>query len=164
MATQFDSDGRVRSAGGVVMRRTDADPAADPDPGAVEVLLVHRPAPRSDWTIPKGKADPGETDAEAALREVEEEAGWRCALREPVGSVDYIDRLRRPKVAHYWVMEPLDDLGFAPNDEIDDRRWMSVEDAIALATHDNDRAMLRKGHLLFTARSPDSWRPDNSPP
>ncbi|NBQ44166.1 MAG: NUDIX domain-containing protein, partial [Mycobacteriaceae bacterium] len=34
-----------------------------------EVLLVHRPA-YDDWTIPKGKRDPGETDEECALREV----------------------------------------------------------------------------------------------
>jgi 8-oxo-dGTP pyrophosphatase MutT (NUDIX family) len=157
MGAQFDASGRVRSAGGVVLRHAETG-------SSVEVLLVHRPAPRSDWTIPKGKADPGETDADAALREVLEESGWRCELREHIGSVDYVDRLGRPKVVHYWVMDAAHDAGFEANEEIDDRRWVSVDDASALATHDNDRAILHKGYLLFTARSPDPWRPDNSPP
>ena len=31
-----------------------------------------------DWTLPKGKADAGESDEDCALREVEEETGLRC--------------------------------------------------------------------------------------
>ena len=55
----------VRAAGGVVWRRGGA--------GEVEVVLVHRPR-YDDWSLPKGKVDPGETDEQAALREVQEEA------------------------------------------------------------------------------------------
>ena len=40
----------------------------------LDVLLVHRPA-YDDWTFPKGKALPGETDEDCAIREVEEETG-----------------------------------------------------------------------------------------
>ena len=40
--------------------------------------LVHRPR-YDDWTLPKGKLDAGETFEEAALREVGEETGLRCA-------------------------------------------------------------------------------------
>jgi 8-oxo-dGTP diphosphatase len=60
----------VRAAGGVVVR--DA-------PGGPEVLVVHRPE-YDDWTFPKGKAEPGETDEACALREVEEETGLVCEL------------------------------------------------------------------------------------
>ena len=56
----------IRAAGGVVVRRR-------------RVLLVHRPR-YDDWTLPKGKLDPGESWEEAALREVEEEASLRCRL------------------------------------------------------------------------------------
>ena len=38
------------------------------------VAVVHRPQ-YDDWTLPKGKLDPGEDDREAAVREVEEETG-----------------------------------------------------------------------------------------
>ena len=40
---------------------------------------MHRPK-YDDWTFPKGKAEPGESDEECALREVEEETGFRCRL------------------------------------------------------------------------------------
>ena len=55
----------MRAAGGVVVRRRG---------DTVEVLLVHRPR-YDDWTLPKGKVDPGETDEQAARREVLEETG-----------------------------------------------------------------------------------------
>ena len=50
----------VLAAGAVVFR-----------PGR-EVLLVHRPR-YDDWAFPKGKIDPGEHEAAAAVREVQEE-------------------------------------------------------------------------------------------
>jgi predicted NUDIX family NTP pyrophosphohydrolase len=52
---------------------------------AKRVLLAHPGGPffaRKDagaWTIPKGLVDPGEDLADAALREFEEELGWRPA-------------------------------------------------------------------------------------
>ena len=77
----------VRAAGGVVTR-----PATD---GGVEVLVVHRPR-YDDWSLPKGKAEPGERD-EDALREVEEETGYRCTLGRRAPPVHYEDRHGRPK-------------------------------------------------------------------
>ena len=61
----------VRAAGGLVYRTI-------PD-GAVEVLLVHRPR-YDDWSLPKGKAEPGESDEDCARREVFEETGFRVEL------------------------------------------------------------------------------------
>ena len=58
----------VFAAGGVVCRQSG---------DTVEVLLVHRPR-YDDWSLPKGKLDPGESFEDAALREVEEETGLRC--------------------------------------------------------------------------------------
>jgi 8-oxo-dGTP pyrophosphatase MutT (NUDIX family) len=78
----------VRAAGGVVWRR-----GAD---GAVEVLVVHRPK-YDDWSFPKGKLDPGETEEECALREVDEETGLRCELGEELPTTMYVDRKGRPK-------------------------------------------------------------------
>jgi len=39
------------------------------------------------WEIPAGKLDPGEEAADCALRELEEETGYRAAVLEPLGSV-----------------------------------------------------------------------------
>ena len=56
------------------------------------MLLVHRPK-YDDWTLPKGKREPGETDEECALREVEEETGLRCTLGHELPATE----LHRPQ-------------------------------------------------------------------
>ena len=55
------------------------------------MLVVHRPR-YDDWTFPKGKAEPGESDEECAVREVAEETGLRCELVRELGSTSYADR------------------------------------------------------------------------
>ncbi|MGH8964667.1 MAG: NUDIX hydrolase, partial [Actinomycetes bacterium] len=67
-----------------------------------EVLLVHRPK-YDDWSFPKGKLDPGETFAEAALREVEEEVGLRCRLGHELPPTRYTDNKGRAKLVRYWL-------------------------------------------------------------
>jgi 8-oxo-dGTP diphosphatase len=84
----------VRAAGGAVWRRA---------PAGVDVVLVHRPA-YDDWALPKGKLEPGETDEQAALREVREETGLACKLGADLPSTTYADGQGRPKVVRYWAM------------------------------------------------------------
>ena len=74
----------VRAGGGIVWRREEG--------GGVEIVLVHRPA-YDDWSFPKGKLDPGETEAQAAVREVQEETGLRCRLGREVGTSAYAPML-----------------------------------------------------------------------
>jgi 8-oxo-dGTP diphosphatase len=122
----------VRASGGLVSR-TRAD-------GTVEVVLVHRPA-YGDWTFPKGKLERDETEADAALREVEEETGLRCRLGREVGITRYHDSRGRSKTARYWQMTPIGG-ALAPADGVDDARWVSLEDAPALLTYPRDVELL----------------------
>jgi 8-oxo-dGTP diphosphatase len=123
----------VRAAGGVVWR-VDGD-------GRVEVLLVHRPG-YDDWTFPKGKVDPEDLDEEhTALREVAEECGLRCTLGRELPGTDYTDRRGRPKHVRYWEMRPLSG-SFAPNDEVDDARWLALDGARSLLTYPHDGVVL----------------------
>ena len=133
----------VRAAGGIVVRR-ERD-------GAAQVLLVHRPR-YDDWSLPKGKADPGERDEETALREVEEETGLRCILGAAAGRTRYRDSKGRNKVVHYWMMEPESaaaaaDGSFVPNDEVDEVLWCSVDEAEQRLTYAHDRKLLVKAPL-----------------
>jgi len=133
--TRYDGSGRIRAAGGVVLRST-----GDGGPDAAEVLLVHRPK-YDDWTLPKGKAEAGESDEDCALREVEEETGMRCVLGPHLADVAYTDRLDRPKVAHYWAMHPVGG-AFEPNAEVDEVRWLPLDDAARLLTYERDQQVL----------------------
>jgi len=134
---------RVRAGGGVVRRPRPA--------GGWDYAVVHRPD-YDDWSIPKGKADPGESDEDAAVREVEEETGVRCRRGPELSPTNYVDRRGRPKVVRYWLMEPVDAAAlpgsFRPNDEIDDLRWCSAEDAGKILTHAHDRLLILEAEDL----------------
>ena len=119
----------VRAAGGVVL---------DPEG---RVVLVHRPR-YDDWTLPKGKLDRGESFEDAALREVEEETGLRCRLVRELPSSEYLDPKGRSKLVRYWLMEVEHDPGFVPNDEVDELRWVPLEEAPALLTYPRDAEIL----------------------
>jgi 8-oxo-dGTP pyrophosphatase MutT (NUDIX family) len=122
----------IEAAGGVVWRRGSK--------GALKVLLVHRER-YDDWSFPKGKLDPGETHRHAALREVEEETGLRCKTGDELPEVRYEDRKGRRKRVRYWSMEPVDG-SFAPNDEVDEVRWLSVDDARGALSYPHDLTVL----------------------
>jgi 8-oxo-dGTP diphosphatase len=117
----------VRAAGGVLVRDG-------------QIALVHRPK-YDDWSLPKGKLDDGETWEDAALREVREETGMTCELREELSSVEYTDPKGRPKTVRYWRMAPVDG-EFAINSEVDELRWLAPDDAARCLTYDHDRELV----------------------
>ncbi|HVS84853.1 MAG TPA: NUDIX hydrolase [Gaiellaceae bacterium] len=117
----------VRAAGGLVVRDG-------------RVLLVHRPK-YDDWTLPKGKAEPGEDDLECALREVREETGLACEPLRELPSTEYRDAHDRPKRVRWWLMRAAGG-AFEPNEEIDEIRWLEPADAAALLSYGRDVQLL----------------------
>ena len=148
----------VRAAGGVVRRV---------GPKGLEVLLVHRPA-YDDWTFPKGKAAPGETDEETAVREVEEETGLHCLLGRELPSSRYRDKHGRDKLVRYWTMAIASAGDFEPGDEVDERRWVPQERAAAALSYERDREVLAalSGPLLVvrhaSAGDREDWSVDDA--
>jgi 8-oxo-dGTP diphosphatase len=126
----------VKASGGIVWRRR-------PDGGA-ELVVVHRPR-YDDWSLPKGKLDPGETWEQAALREVEEEVGLRARLGDELPPVFYRDHKGRDKAVRYWLMQPEagDAAPFTPNDEVDQMRWVDFEAAADVLTYPHDAELVR---------------------
>lgn len=140
----MDVSETVRAAGGIVWRRIVN--------GGIDILLVHR-AGRQDWTLPKGKVEPGETEEACAVREVQEETSLLCALGAEVGTVSYRDQRGRAKTVRYWSMEAVDGVA-APQHEVDAVRWIPLVAATHELTYPRDRALLASftGQLLPSAK------------
>jgi 8-oxo-dGTP pyrophosphatase MutT (NUDIX family) len=136
-------NGAVRAAGGVPVREGKK---------GLELLVVHRPR-YDDWTFPKGKREPGETDEECAVREVEEETGLACELGPELPATRYVDGHGRPKVVRYWRMRPLSD-ALRLEHEADDARWVVPREAERLLTYERDRAVLAE----VSDFKSDTWR------
>ena len=123
-------DAEVKAAGGVV-RREDGT-----------IAVVHRPR-YDDWSLPKGKLDPGESWEDCALREVWEETGVRAQIREELQPVEYVDRKGRDKLVRWYRMDVDGADEFAPNDEVDELRWLTPDAALALVSYGHDRELLQ---------------------
>ena len=141
-----DGEGRaakpeVRAAGGVVHRAILLADELGATRGGVEVVLVHRPR-YDDWSFPKGKLHKGESFEEAALREVAEETGLVCALGDELPSTEYLDSKGRLKLVRYWAMRIVEVQPWAPGDEVDQRRWVTLDEAAAMLSYGHDRDLL----------------------
>ena len=84
----------VLAAGAVLWRPSD-------DASAPEVAVIHRPR-YDDWSLPKGKVDPGETEPVTAVREVHEETGYSAHLGRRLAAVSYPVEQGIKKV-RYWA-------------------------------------------------------------
>lgn len=108
------------------------------DDGRTEILCVHRPK-YGDWSLPKGKQDPGETDTQTALREVAEETGVNSRIVGHLAEIEYSLASGQPKLVHFFAMKPVSSVPFVPNSEVDEIRWVTVEKAAKLLTYPDDR-------------------------
>jgi 8-oxo-dGTP diphosphatase len=134
--------GDVVAAGAVLWRAGAA---------GIEVALVHRPR-YDDWSLPKGKLDPGESAPAAAVREVGEETGHLAVLGARLGQTRY--RVREGvKVVHYWAARAGDG-EFQADHEVDELRWVTPPAAAPLLSYDHDRAVLRRFTELGSPPTP----------
>jgi len=101
--------------------------------------VVHRPR-YDDWSLPKGKLDPGEHRLQAAVREVGEETGLAVVAGRRGVRTEYAVSEGRKQV-DYWLMQAVGGV-FEPNSEVDELRWLPVDDARDVVSHDHDRAVL----------------------
>jgi 8-oxo-dGTP diphosphatase len=123
-------------AGGAVVTR--------PHPlRGVEVLIIHRKR-YDDWTLPKGKVDPGETLPECAVREVLEETGVTIRLGVPLDTIRYEAGKAGPKKVDYWGGIVLSAVARAPDAEVDMVSWLPVRAALARLTYAHDHFLVQQ--------------------
>ncbi len=132
----------ILAAGAVLWRRA-------PDAGVV-VAVVHRPR-YDDWSFPKGKLEPGEPQALAAVREVAEETGFDVMLGRHLAVTSYRSD-DRPKLVDYWAARVLGG-EFTVNVEVDELRWVSPAQATTLLSYNYDVEVLERFMALSTDTS-----------
>lgn len=126
------------------------------------VLLIARrnAAGHIQWTLPKGGIEDGESNEQAALREVREETGHGALIVTLIDTIDYWfvwrpDRVRYHKFVHYYFMwwdgqEPGD-----RDDEAEHVEWVPSEIALLRLAHRNERRLVD----LAQALHPDVQQP-----
>jgi 8-oxo-dGTP pyrophosphatase MutT (NUDIX family) len=145
--TSTDPEGTIElSAGGAVVHNREV----------IVVVPVKRDAQRRRvLALPKGHLDKGETDEAAASREVAEETGVVAELIDKLGDVEYAyerrGRRRNKRVAFYlfeYRSGSLED----HDHEIEDARWMPLEEAVRELTYPGEREIVRRA---LSRLSPD---------
>lgn len=122
----------VHAAGAVLWRE---------ESGRTQVALVHRPR-YDDWSLPKGKVDPGEAHPMTAVREIGEETGFRCRLGRRLAVVSYpVDGAVKRVV--YWAAGAGEG-EFIPNEEADQLLWLPPKEAMKRVHYHLDRKVLRR--------------------
>ena len=118
---------------------SDVDDMDDGDSTEHRLAVVHRPR-YDDWSLPKGKVEPGELLPETAVREVREETGFSVDRGAFAGRYQY-DVAAGPKSVFVWHMRAVDDVS-APDDEVDALAWLPVDVAFDRLTYDLERELL----------------------
>jgi 8-oxo-dGTP pyrophosphatase MutT (NUDIX family) len=131
---------REFSAGGVLVRRLKGE----------WVLAAIRPAGKKPglWALPKGNIAPGEDPRETALREVHEETGAHGRLVEKLGDVRYTYTWageRIFKIVSFFLLRygsgRLGDLPPETAHEVDEVRWLPLDEAPKLLAYSGERQM-----------------------
>jgi len=141
---------RIPAAGTVPWRLRD---------GTLEVALVHRPR-YDDWSWAKGKLDPDEDWAVAAVRETDEETGLLVRLGPPLPESRYLllgrDGVPADKVVRYWSAQVTGGVGHLLN-EIDEVAWLDVPSAHSRLDYARDREQLLALVRLQQTDRLDTW-------
>ena len=130
---------RVAEAGAIAVKT---------DGPATQFLVVTAKKNPAHWIFPKGHIDPGETPEQAALRELEEEAGVQGVVVGPVGSSTFRSGDEEIEVQYYLVRAVAE----SPSEEARQRRWLIQEEARAWLTFDDLRDLLDETARLLERR------------
>jgi 8-oxo-dGTP pyrophosphatase MutT (NUDIX family) len=116
-----------------------------------------RGRPAGVWALPKGNIDPGERPDETAIREVFEETGVRAHLVEKLGDVKYTytrrGGVRVFKIVSFYLLRAglgrIGDIEERMRIEVDEARWLPLDDAPRLLAYGGEREMAQKARARF---------------
>lgn len=128
----------IKAAGTVVWRRNQED--------EIEILLVHRPK-YGDWSLPKGKAEIGETSSTTAYRETLEETGSKVKISRNLGKIDY-ETSDGLKSVNYWSAKYLETIGYPDPNEVDEIKWLELKEVAKNLSNESDHEIIQRFHKI----------------
>lgn len=135
----------IAAAGGVVYRWK--------APGQLEVLLIRKQ--HGFWSLPKGRIKPGESERDAAAREVAEETGISGEVEALIHQVHYTVRKKgraRPKQVAYYLVRAIQGTPHPDAGEgIRYVRWFPIRAALRRIRRGRLRAVVRAARVLLEA-------------
>jgi len=128
------------SAGGVVYRRED---------DAVDLALAARRTRRGQlaWGLAKGAIEQGESDEQAAVREVREETGLEAEVEADLGDIRYFyvwEGVRVRKRVHFFLMRATGGDVADHDSEMEEVRWFPLRTAIKRAAYKGEREVIER--------------------
>jgi 8-oxo-dGTP pyrophosphatase MutT (NUDIX family) len=138
---------REFSAGGVVVRRLR---------GRWHLAAIRPGGKTNVWALPKGLIGAGENPADTAVREVAEEAGVQARLLGKLGDVRYVYTWRGERVfkvvSFFLFRYSRGRLGDVPAEhahEVEEARWLPLDDAPRLLAYRGEREMAEKAQKVL---------------
>ena len=136
----------IAQAGGIVFRGHDRD---------VSILLVTSKKVAGNWIFPKGHVERGETEAAAALRETQEEAGVDGELLGPVGDpLEFDWGVKRYRV-QYFLIRATSEFKATDGRTIE---WLPFDQAVARLSDEGTRRLLEQARpgMIRAVERPDA--------
>jgi 8-oxo-dGTP pyrophosphatase MutT (NUDIX family) len=129
------------SAGGVAYRKN----------GSSSEIALIRTSNGGRWQLPKGLVDPGESNENAARREVREEAGINCEIVGELKTIDYWYVERNAKVperihktVHFFLMKYIDGDVADHDDEVSEARWLAADEGLRMLAFETEKSVVEK--------------------
>lgn len=134
------------SAGGVIYKRAD---------GKTLVAIV-AVGDTNRWQLPKGLVEKGEQPAVTAVRETREEAGVEGEVEAPLDKIEYWyvathegKQVRIHKIVHFFLLKHISGDVTGHDHEVNDARWIPVEEAIRMLAFKSERNVMEKAAALL---------------
>lgn len=136
------------SAGGLVL-----DLATQPPCAALIGRLDRRG--RILWSLPKGHIEAGETAAQTAVREVQEETGIWGKVVGVLGDIDYwfvADGQRIHKTVHHFLLERTGGSLCDEDPEVVEVSWVALPDVLGRLAYADERRLVEPVAAKFAER------------
>ncbi len=130
---------KIISAGGILFWKNGKE---------IFVCIVKRKG-KNVWILPRGRVETNENMENTVVREVKEETGVISKVIRKIGVIKYnyyspFDRLFYDKEVHFYLLKITKHEKFVPNQEIQDMKWVSIQDALSILSYEKEKEILLK--------------------